>query len=115
MDTIEASLKHLQISSSDTKTPTTADVATAAAAAAAVTPAQHFHGDVANHEKLPKIAVECPAELDMDEDDEGYKTPTSEESKIPATRRCPPPPGPRSSSSKKIRVQKILDLKFDDE
>ncbi|MED6171366.1 hypothetical protein PIB30_040068 [Stylosanthes scabra] len=113
MDDVETSLKHLKISSHDPKTPTiTTDVATASTI---TTPPQHFYDDLAHHEKLPKIVVECPAELDMDEDDDGFKTPTSEESKIPVARRCPPPPGPRSSSSKKIRVERVLDLKFDDE
>ena len=79
----------------DTKDPTTTTV-------------QPVHDDVANG-KLPETTA---AELDMDEEDDGYKTPTSEDSKIPATRQCPPPPRPRSSSSKKIRVQRVLVFKM---
>ncbi|KAJ1431198.1 hypothetical protein SESBI_07443 [Sesbania bispinosa] len=38
------------------------------------------------------LVVEVGVEVPMDEENDGYKTPTSEESKIPPFLECPPAP-----------------------
>uniref|UniRef100_A0A7N2QXB7 Cyclin-dependent protein kinase inhibitor SMR2 n=1 Tax=Quercus lobata TaxID=97700 RepID=A0A7N2QXB7_QUELO len=61
-----------------------------------------------NLPKPPQLQV--PKQVDDDDDEEGCRTPTSPDHKIPATQSCPPTP--RKPARVSVHKRKWTDLKF---